>query len=107
MFSGEKLSPKQQFELLSEGIIPEGHEIIYLNENSNPLDKPPVPISPEALLKTGIPGPPWDEIAPEDRASKAGSEKMITGEHFRVHVQHPDRLITPTSIILCSMSILV
>ena len=97
MFSGEKLSPKQQFELLSEGIIPEGHEIIYLDENSNLLDKPPVPMSPEALRKTGIPGPPWDEIAPEDRASKTGSEKMITGEHFRVHVQHPDRLITPIS----------
>ena len=93
VFSGKKLSPKQQFELLSEGIIPEGHEIIYLDENSNLLDKPPVPISSEALLKTGIPGPPWDEIAPKDRASKAPSGKT-TGEHFRVHVEHPDRLIT-------------
>ena len=97
VFSGEKLSPKQQFELLSEGIIPEGHEIIYLDENSNLLDKPPVPISPEALLKTGIPGPPWDAIASEGRASEARSEEAITGEHFQVHVQHPDRLITPIS----------
>ena len=97
VFSGEKLSPKQQFELLSEGIIPEGHEIIYLDENSNLLDKPPVPISPEALLKTGIPGPPWDAIAPKGRASKAPSEKTTTGEHFRVRVEHPDRLITSIS----------
>ncbi len=96
-FSGEKLSRKQQFELLSKGIIPEGHEIIYLDENSNLLDKPPAPISPEALLKTGIPGPPWDEISPETRASKTPSEKTIIGEHFRVRVQHPDRLITPIS----------
>ena len=91
MFSGEKLSPKQQFELLSEGIIPEGHEIIYLDENSNLLDKPLVPISTEVLLKTGIPGPPWDETASEGRASNAPNEKTITGEYFRVRVQHPDR----------------
>lgn len=97
VFSGEKLSPKQQFELLSEGIIPAGHEIIYLDENSNLLDKPPVSISREALLKTGIPGPPWDEIVSEGHASKAPSEKTITGEHFRVRVEHPDRLITPIS----------
>ena len=97
VFSGEKLSPKQQFELLSEGIIPEGHEISYLDENSNLLDKPPVPISPEVLLKTGIPGPPWDETALEGRASKVPNEKTITGEYFRVRVQHPDRLITPIS----------
>lgn len=96
-FLGEKLSPKQQFELLSKGIIPEGHEIIYLDENSNLLDKLPVPISPEALLKTGIPGPPWDEIAPNGRASKAPSEKTTTSEHFQVRVEHPDRLITPIS----------
>ena len=96
-FSGEKLSPKQQFELLSEGIIPEGHDIIYLDENSNFLDKPPVPISPEAFLKTGIPGPPWDETASESHASKTPSEKTTTGEHFRVRVEHPDRLITPIS----------
>lgn len=98
-FSGEKLSPKQQFELLSKGIILEGHEIIYLDENSNLLDKPPVPISPEALLKTGIPGPPWDEIAPNGRVSKVPSEKTTTGEHFQVRVEHPDRLITPISRI--------
>ena len=97
VFSGEKLSPKQQFELLSEGIIPEGHEIIYLDENSNLLDKPLVPISTEVLLKTGIPGPPWDETASEGRASNAPNEKTITGEYFRVRVQHPDRLITPIS----------
>lgn len=97
VFSGEKLSPKQQFELLSEGIIPEGHEIIYLDENSNLLDKPPVPISPEVLLKAGIPRPPWDETAPEGRASNASNEKTITDEYFRVRVQHPDRLITPIS----------
>ena len=97
VFSGEKLSPKQQFELLSEGIIPEGHEIIYLDENANLFDKSPVPISPEALLKTGIPGPPWDAIASEGRASKAPSEKTIIGEHFWVRVEHPDRLITPIS----------
>lgn len=97
VFSGKKLSPKQQFELLSEGIIPEGHEIIYLDENSNLLEKPPVPISPEALLKTGIPGPLWDKIVPKDRASKAPSGKTTTGEYFRVRVEHPDRLITPIS----------
>ena len=119
VFSGEKLSPKQQFELLSKGIIPEGHEIIYLDENSNLLDKPPVPISPETLLKTGIPGPPWDAIVSKGRASEARSKKAITtpdgrtliigdqsearskeaiaGAHFQVHVQHPDRLITPIS----------
>ena len=98
-FLGEKLSRRQQFELLSKGITPEGHEIIYLDENSNLLDKPPVPISPEALLETGIPGPPWDEIAPNGRASKTPSEKTTTSEHFQVRVEHPDRLITPISRI--------
>ena len=97
VFSGAKLTPKQQFELLSEGIIPEGHQIIYLDENSNRRSEPLPPISREVLLEAGIPGPPWNTAVPKDNEPEVPSTRAPTGELFRVHVQHPDRLITPIS----------
>ena len=97
VFLGEKLTPKQQFALLSEGAIPEKHEITYLDENLIRLSEPLPPISRETLLEAGIPGPPWNDATLKDNEPEEPDTHVPAGELFRVHVQHPDRLIMPIS----------
>ena len=49
-FIGATLSGTQKFELLTQGVIPEGYEVIYINNEGKPLAEPPPLLSRESVL---------------------------------------------------------
>ena len=56
-FIGATLSDTQKFELLTQGVIPEGHEVIYINGEGTRLAEPPPLLSRESVLANTRPEP--------------------------------------------------
>ena len=87
-FIGATLSATQKFELLTQGVIPEGHEIIYINGEGTPLAEPPPLLSRESVLantKTEPLNPAWDAAAlPDDFHYEANESEYHAAEHTPV-----------------------
>ena len=72
VFMGSSLSDTQQFQLLTQGVTPEGYEVIYINGEGTPLAEPPPLLSREALLVNSgrsSPDRSWDAAVPQDNFS--------------------------------------
>lgn len=69
VFMGTALSDTQKFKLLTQGITPEGYEVIYINGEGTPLAEPPPLLSREALLVNSSRSSldrSWDAGVPQD-----------------------------------------
>ena len=76
-FMGATLSDTQKFELLTQGVIPEGYEVIYTNSEGTPLAEPPPLLSRESVLAnfhTKSLDQAWDAASQLDDFSFAASE---------------------------------
>ena len=73
---GEVLDDAQKFNLLHKGIHPENYEVIYLDENYNPMSEPPVPITRERMLEN-VTLPPGDWVPPEGWTPPPGLEEAL------------------------------
>ena len=73
---GEVLDDAQKFNLLHKGIHPENYEVIYLDENYNPMREPPVPITRERMLEN-VTLPPGDWVPPEGWTPPPGLEEAL------------------------------
>ena len=68
-FMGATLSDTQKFELLTQGVVPEGYEVIYVNGEGAPLAEPPPLLSRESVLANIGTVPldqAWDAASPLD-----------------------------------------
>ena len=69
---GTSLSDTQKFELLTQGVTPEGYEVIYINSEGTRLTEPPLLLSREELLvnsSTLSSNQSWDAAVPQDNFS--------------------------------------
>ena len=84
-FIGATLSATQKFELLTQGVIPEGHEVIYINGEGTRLAEPPPLLSRESVLANTRPeplNPAWDAAAlPDDFPYQASEAEYHAAEH--------------------------
>ena len=84
-FIGAILSDTQKFELLTQGMIPEGHEVIYINSEGTPLAEPPPLLSRESVLantSTEPLDPAWEAASlPDDFPYEANESEYHAAEH--------------------------
>ena len=84
-FIGATLSGTQKFELLTQGVIPEGYEVIYINSEGTPLAEPPPLLSRESVLantRTEPFDPAWEEPSLlDDFFFEANESEYDAAEH--------------------------
>ena len=84
-FIGATLSGTQKFELLTQGVIPEGYEVIYINSEGTPLAELPPLLSRESVLantSTEPVAPAWDAASLlDDFSFEANESEYHAAEH--------------------------
>lgn len=124
-FRGTMLTSQQQFDLVFEGIEPEGYEIIYIDEDGNRLsEKPPAPTHEDIQNAGGtlpeewekewnenffrVPSPPnahtlpdtTSKFAPDqpDYAKRSGNTSVEAKEQFEKVLQETEKRVTMTDL---------
>lgn len=78
---GEKLSTKQNFDLMYRGEAPQGWEVIYLDEDYNVLTEEPPHATREMMRSWEL--PPEDWVPPEDVTLPKGFEEDLRARGWK------------------------